>query len=309
MKNIFLNYKHLLIIVIGCFLFTHTSIAQNNGILPLTGLRYFKEGILAKNIDVKIDGAQLLSNRVPLNKEIEVILQQPSGFSADKNKIVFAAAEVLIFSPKGEVLSNEPNIFLKNQVTGFSAKELNAFSIKFNIPASMMKTNFNGTVKIRLYDLKSKNQLRLEIPVIFAKPGEQLQLSKIVKPIKSANGVTGMINGLKAKSMLVNVDTSIKVSPKMAYTSMDITNIEGSSITGIFQGKENFWVYDSDLNEIKITDILLKQVNGAMENNNVDYTLKIPFRLKSNKANKSYTVRFRWEGPDKKQIIDVVVNM
>ncbi len=95
----------------------------------------------------------------------------------------------------------------------------------------------------------------------------------------------------------------------MAYTSMDITNIEGSSITGIFQGKENFWVYDSDLNEIKITDILLKQVNGAMENNNVDYTLKIPFRLKSNKANKPYTVRFRWEGPDKKQIIDVVVNM
>lgn len=309
MKTQFSFFRRLFILAIGFIFLISESMAQNNGILPLTGLRYFKEGIVAKNIDVKIDGAQLLNNKIPLDKEIEIALVQPSGFSQDNNKTVFAAAEVIVLSSKGEVLSTEPNVFAKSQSTGFTAKDLAAFSIKFVINTGMMKANNNGTVKIRLYDLKGKNQLRLEMPVTFARPGEQLQLSKIAKPIKAADGVTGMINGLKAKSMLVNVDTTIRVSPKMAYTSMDISNIEGSSISEIFQGKENFWVYDSDLNEIKITDILLKQVKGAMENNNVDYTLKIPFRLKGNPAVKPYTVRFRWEGPDKKQVIDVVVNM
>ena len=87
---------------------------------------------------------------------------------------------------------------------------------------------------------------------------------------------------------------------------MNISNIVGSSIAGIFEGKENFWVYESDLNEIKITDILLKRVKGAMEDEIVDYTLKISYRLKTNKF-KSYFVRFRWESSDKKQLIDVVV--
>nr|HNH21677.1 hypothetical protein [Ferruginibacter sp.] len=60
--------------------------------------------------------------------------------------------------------------------------------------------------------------------------------------------------------------------------------------------------------EVKITDMLLKQVKGAMENNNVDYTLKIPYKQKNTPA-KVYTVRFRWESPDKKQLIDVVVRI
>ncbi|MBK6635172.1 MAG: hypothetical protein IPG38_13475 [Chitinophagaceae bacterium] len=116
----------------------------------------------------------------------------------------------------------------------------------------------------------------------------------------------GMINGLSAKAMLVKLDTTIKVSPKMAYTSVNISKIEGSSMAEMFDGKETFWVYDSNLNEVKITDKLLKQVKGALENDNVDYTLKIPYRLKSNNS-KGYFVRYRWESPDKKQLIDLVV--
>lgn len=301
-------FKNFFVLSAISILWMNQSIAQNNGILPLTGLRYFKEGVWAKAMDVKIDGALLLSNRLPLNKEIEVALQEPAGFAEDKNKTVFAAAELIIVSLKGEVLSKNPNIFLKNESSGFAAKDIKALSIKFGITADVMKTNLNAIVKIRLYDLKSKSQLRLEFPVSIARPGEALQISKAVKTIKLPDGSMGMINGLKARNMLVAVDTTIKVSPKMAYTSLDISNIEGSSISGIFQGKENFWVYDNNLNEIKISDILLKQVKGAMENNNVDYTLKIPFRLKNSPV-KVYTVRFRWESPDKKQVIDVVVTI
>jgi hypothetical protein len=306
MRTEFISLKHLFASITACLLFANTGIAQKNGILPLTGMKFFNEGIAANSIDIKIDGAQLLSNRIPLNKEIEIRLQQANGFTTDNAKTMFAGAEIIVLSPKGEVLLNNPNAFLTSYSKGFSAKDLNTFSIKFGVGTDLMKGNQAGFLKIRLYDLKGKNQLRLEIPVSFARPGEALQVSKNAKNIKSAAGVNGIINGLDARDMQVNVDTSIKVAPKMAYTSMDISNIEGSSLSEIFSGKETFWVYDSDLNEVKITDILLKKVKGALEDNTVNCTLKIPYRLKTNAA-KLYTVRYRWEGADKSQVIDVVV--
>jgi hypothetical protein len=306
MKTQLINCKYLVTFVAAFVLISHASHAQKNGILPLTGMKFFNEGIAAGSIDIRIDGAKLLNNRIPLNKEIEIQLQQPTGFTADNAKTMFAGAEVMVLSARGEILMNNPNVFLKSYSNGFTAKDLNAFSIKFGIGTDLMKANPGGLLKVRLYDLKGKNQLRLEIPVSFARPGEALQVSKNVKNIKSASGVNGIINGLDATDMMVNVDTTIKVAPKMAYTSMDISNIEGSSLSEIFSGKESFWVYDSDMNEVKITDILLKKVKGAMENNAVNYTLKIPYRLKTN-TNKMYTVRYRWEGVNKSQIIDVVV--
>lgn len=300
------RYSQLAIIFACSFLFINNSFAQKNGILPLSGMKFFNDGIGATSIDIKIDGAQLLSNRLPLNKEIEIRLEQASGFTMDNSKKMFAGAEIIVVSPRGEVLLNNPNALLMSYSNGFYAKDLNALSIKFGIGTHLMKGNFGGILKVRLYDLKGKNQLRLEIPVSFAKQGESVQVSKTTKNIKSNEGVNGIINGLQAKDMQVNVDTTIKVSPKMAYTSMNISNIEGSSMAEMFQGKETFWVYDSDLNEVKITDILLKKVKGALEDNTVDYTLKIPYRLKTNNT-KLYTVRYRWESADKSQVIDVVV--
>ncbi len=291
-----------------CLAFSLVSLAQSNGVLPLTGMKYFKEGIQAQSIAMKIDGAQLLSNRIPFNKDIELLVGQPTGFAADAGKKVYAGAELVIVSPKGEVLLKTPNLLLPNEGRGYTAKEISELSIKFNITPKMLSVYMNGTLQLRLYDLKSKSQMRFEMPVTFSKMGEQLQVSNTAKTILQKDGAVGVVNGLKAKKVQVSVDTTIKVSPKMAYTSLDLSAIEGSSISGIFSGKETFWVYDENLNEVKITDMLLKQVKGAMENNNVDYTLKIPYKQKNTPA-KMYTVRFRWESPDKKQLIDVVVRI
>ncbi len=299
--------KQLFILFVAVFFVKNNSFAQSNGILPLSGIRYFKEGIWAKSIDVKIDGAWLLGNRLPLNKEIEISLQQPSGFIADINKTVFAAAEFILESAKGELILKNPNVFLLNETKGFAAKDFKTLSIKFGINEELMKYNSNCLIRIRVYDLKGKNQLRLEFPVNIIRYGEAVQLSKSVNLVKSPSGSTCLIAGLTAKNMLVSVDTTIKVSPNMAYTSLDIFKILGTSLGGIFQGKENFWVYDNGLNEIKISDILLKQVGGALEDNDIDYTLKIPYRLKK-VAGKSYTVRFRWQSADKSQVIDVVAS-
>lgn len=299
--------RSFIALAVSC-LFTSACFSQSNGILPLTGLRFFNEGISAKSIDVRIDGSQLISNRIPLNKDVEILLTRPFGF-VEANKIIYAGAELTLLSPQGEVLSQVPNLLARNESSGFITGDLSALSIKFGITSEMIRANMNGTVVIRLYDLKGKKtQMRMEMPVAVARKDEPLQVSKLTKTITTKEGAIAVVNGLKAKKLQVAVDTSISVAPKMAYTSLDISAIEGSSISGIFQGKESFWVYDDNLKEVKITDILLKQVKGAMENNNVDYTLKIPYRPKNNAA-KLYTVRFRWESPDKKQLIDVVMKM
>lgn len=296
----------LIVLILPVLLAAFISKAQTKGVLPLTGLKYFNEGLSAVSIEVKVDGALLVSNRIPLNKEIEISFKQLSGFSQSGNKTMYAGAEIVVLSPRGEELYRNPNALLSKYSNGFYINDLKTFSIRFGIGADLVKGNFNGTIKIRLFDMKTSNQVRMELPVTFARMGEKLQLSKSVKVIKSKVGTNGLINGLQAKGVQVQTDTTIKVAPKMAYTSMDISNIEGSSLSEIFQGKESFWVYDSKLNEVKINDILLKQVKGALENNTVNCTLKIPYRLKSNVA-ELYTVRYRWESQDKSRVIDVVV--
>ena len=279
--------------------------AQNKGILPLTGTRYFSEGIQAKNIEIKTDGLTLLNNRIPLNKEFEIKLLLPTGFAQDKTNMIFAAAEVNIFSMKGALLSKIPNIFKDNEGKGFAAAGFKDVIVKLMLKPELIKAEPGCLIKVRYYDLKSKNQLRLEFPVNIVRPGEVMQISKAINELKPANAYHAQTVGVKMKTIHVTVDTSIRVNPKMAYTSLDMTNIEGTSITEVLSGKESFWVYDDNLNEIKMTDKQLKQVGGAMENNVVNYLSKIPYRLKT-ATGKLYTVRFRWESQDKRKVIEVV---
>ena len=299
-------YKRFYIFLAAIFLLLNKDFAQDKGILALTGTRYFKEGIGAKAMEIKVDGSFLLSNRVPLNKEIEIRLQTPNGFTEDKTKAFFAAAELNIMSLKGAVLLRVPNIFKDNEAKGFPSNNFKELIAKVLLRADIIKAEPGCIIKLRFYDLKSKNQLRLEVPVTIGRPGEAVQISKAVNEVATSVPSQAVSVGVKIKNMLVTIDTSIRVSPKMAYTSLDMSGITGSSIVETLSGKESFWVYDSDLNEIKITDKQLKQVGGAMENNVVNYLSKIPFRLKTI-SNRSFYVRFRWESADKRKIIDVVV--
>ena len=299
-------FNCLFILFIPVFLFINETRGQSKGILPLTGTRYFNEGIQAKSIEIKADGATLLNNRIPLNKEFEIKLQLPTGFTQDKSNMIFAAAEVNIFSLKGVLLSKIPNVFKDNEIKGFAAGTFKDVIVKLILKPELIKAEPACIIKIRYYDLKSKNQLRLEIPVTIARPGEAVQISKTINELKPANAYHAQTVGVKIKTINVTVDTSIRVNPKMAYASLDMTNIEGTSITEVLSGKESYWVYDDNLNEIKMTDKQLKQVGGAMENNVVNYLSKIPYRLKT-VTGKLYTVRFRWESADKRKVIDVVV--
>ena len=94
--------------ILGSYSF---SIAQNNGILPFTGIQYFNEGLYAKYAEISIDGSTLMSNRIPANKEFVFRLQSPAGFTEDAAKKVYPAVEVIYFTSKKQQLAVIPNLY------------------------------------------------------------------------------------------------------------------------------------------------------------------------------------------------------
>jgi hypothetical protein len=120
----------------------------------------------------------------------------------------------------------------------------------------------------------------------------------------NGDGTAGYTLGLKMKQTIVKIDTSIKVSAKTAYLSLEMQGITGSSFAEVTGGTTSFWVTDKAGKPVKIAEKFLKRIGGAMEDNIVDFTAKIPFRLKTDKNN--YTIRFRWQSADKRKIIDFV---
>lgn len=299
-------FKRLFILSVGYFLYLPFCFAQKKGMLPLTGLQFYEEGISTLSMAIKINGQQLYGNRIPLNQEIEFNFQQPSGVTADKKKNYFIAAEYSLVSAKGDVLLTNPNLLSLNEAKGFTAKDLKLITVKFNIAEGLIQPNSKATIKIRLYDMKSKNQLRLEYPVSISYPRETIWLTKSAQTLKSPPGSMFMVTDIQPKSLAFSVDTAVKSDPKMNYMNLDISKIGGTDVISMLQGKDYFWVYDSTYKEIKIKEILLKKVGGAMEGGNVNCTVKIPFRLKTDKR-KGYIVRYRWESADKKQVMDIVV--
>lgn len=137
-----------------------------------------------------------------------------------------------------------------------------------------------------------------------AQPAPLSSLPKAAR-IKINGNAAGHACDLKIKAAVVNVDTSIRVSPTTAYWSIEMEEITGTSLPEIASGTNSFWVTDKNGKEVKIKEKFLKKIASSMESNLVNYTVKIPFRPKAD--NKSiYTVRYRWESPDRKKIIDIV---
>ncbi len=122
-------------------------------------------------------------------------------------------------------------------------------------------------------------------------------------PIKTSDNSPASAIGVKINKVDIMVDTSIRVKPSNAYMSMDFSTVTGTTMTEVLSGNNLFWVYDEKMKEVKIADKLLKKVGGSMESAVVNFTVKIPFRLKTDK--KKYTVKYRWESPDKRKWIEV----
>ncbi len=119
-------------------------------------------------------------------------------------------------------------------------------------------------------------------------------------------GTTAQANGIKCGSIVIAVDTSIRVAPAYAYLSIEFTGITGSMQIEILAGNNIFWIFDKAGKEVIIKEKFLKKVSGSMESSTVNMLVKIPFRLKTDKN--IYTIHYRWESKDKSKNIDLLTN-
>ena len=297
--------RNLYLVFFSITILCSQASAQTNGILPLTGILYFNEGIWAKYVDVSIDGTTLINNRIPANKDFVIKLQIPTGFTEDAGKKIYPAVEVTFLSPSKQVLASTANVLKENEKTGFASASYKEIPIKLNMRTDWLKNAVGCVIQVRYYDLKSKKQLRLIFPVNIATPTEPLAVSKFTTTIKTSDASLGIGNAVKIIRAEIMVDTSIRVAPKNAYLSIEVSGLTGTTMNEVLGGKNSFWVYDKNMSEVKITDKLLKKVGGSLEDNIVNFTVKIPFRLKTD-LKQGYSIRYRWESLDKKKIIDVV---
>ena len=314
---------------------TKTSMGQKTGTLPYNGVRYFYEGITAKKIDVKIEDKDLKTNKIPLGKYVDFFINAPEGFSADAEKKYFVGAEVLYISADKKILSNSKNIFSDFETKGFSKEALANMKISVNMRPELLNNNKNVDILIRIYDLKSDKKLRLIFNAdIIAAVDNQATTAVATKttttttPPISASKPTAVpastipttaasdklypekakptqIKGIKISNIEVSVDHSIRVAPTMAYLSIEMMGITGTSLQEITSGNESFTVYDENNKPLVIKDKLLKKIKGSMEDSIVDYTVKIPFRAKD-LTGKKYKVIFNWTNGNKSKLIEVI---
>ena len=299
--------KKQILLLATCTTLAAASLAQLNTVLPFSGAQVFAEGIVVNHIDITVDGYNLTSNTVGLNKEVIFKFQQPKAFVSNSSQYAFAGAEVTLLDANGKSLSTTPNVLSLNSSTGFSPAQFKEIKITVGLQPEIIKTNNNCAIVIRIFDLKSKKQLRLRMPIVISKPGDFFAAAKGVTQVKANDASLAYINNVKVEKIFSSTDTTIKVNSSMAYQSLEISKITGVAMETILGGTETFMVYDEgSLQEVKIKDRLLKKVNGTVEGVVGMYTVKIPYRLKSD--SKKYIVRFRWQSKDKKQIIDIVTN-
>lgn len=154
--------------------------------------------------------------------------------------------------------------------------------------------------------------LIIAIPGIFSFWQITFAQSKAALPPKEKNtlqlktpiGVAGQANGLKTGVIKIGVDTAIRINPKMAYISYEIANLTGSSQMDLLSGAHLFWIFDKTGKQINVPGKVLFSVKGTMGQNTVNLSVRVPFRLKSDKE--IYTVHYRWESKDKSRNIDLL---
>jgi hypothetical protein len=128
--------------------------------------------------------------------------------------------------------------------------------------------------------------------------------SKTTTVLKTPVGATAQSNGVKCAAMVINTDTSIRVNPKYVYLSVDFTDVTGAIQMELLNGNNLFWVFDKAGKEVIIKEKFLKKISAAMGTTSSNMTIKIPFKLKTDKN--VYTIHYKWESKDKLKNLDLL---
>jgi hypothetical protein len=290
-------------VTILLLLFAINVIAQKNGILPLHGIKYFREGVWAKKIEVLVNDKTLLSNAVPHNIDFDVKLVEPIGFVADAAGKFYPGIKVLLLNAKKDTLGYSPNIF-GNKSTPFEKMRFKSLSATLGYT---QKANEGDTVYqyITFFDTRSKNELKLEFPIVISFKPDSLLTTEY---ISTASGTRGY-NAAATSSVHLNTIEAYLDStyfPKSLYYNLRSAKMLGISLDEAKAGKFNAWLYDENMNEVPQPKEA-QQYFALLKNGSDEINVLVQIALNpTDKNNKKYTARYRWQSKDGMKVIDVV---
>lgn len=294
--------RFILTIIIISFISIEAN-AQRNGILPFSGIKYFRNGIWGKSFELKIKDETWMGNKIPINTEYEIELLEPTGFIKDDQGKYHPGVSLLITNSKKDTLGFAENIF-GDQTVGMDA---------FRFKSLTLTLGFNDKVKpgdtcyqyITYYDKKGSSKLRLEFPVIIIEPTTDLQTTASLYTASGTRGYNAHAGGgIELKKIEAYIDSTYY--PKSLYYMLRSAEMQGITTEEINQGKFSTWIYDENMNEMPIS----KPSNHFAaktfkEGEQINVLVKIALNPED-KKNKDYTARYRWESLDGKKVLDIV---
>jgi hypothetical protein len=283
--------------------FSIPVMAQKNGILPLHGIKYFREGVWAKKIEVLVNDKTLLSNAVPHNIDFDVKLVEPTGFVADAAGKFYPGIKVLLLNSKKDTLGFSPNIF-GNKPTPFEKMRFKSLSATLGYT---QKAKEGDTVYqyITFFDTRSKNELKLEFPITISFKPDSLLTTEYTSTASGTRGYNAAAtNGIQLKKIEAYLDSTY--FPQSLYYNLRSAQMLGITLDEAKAGKFTTWLYDENMNEIQQAK-QAQQYFALLKNGSDEINVFVQIALNpTDKNNKKYTARYRWESKDGKKLIDVV---
>ncbi|MGG9971283.1 hypothetical protein ACQ33O_05755 [Ferruginibacter sp. SUN002] len=289
------------------FLFSASLTAQTNGILPFTGIKYFRGGIWGKAIEVKLNGDTWMSNRLPLNYDFEIRLVEPRGLKQVGGKY-FPGIKVLMLDAKKDTIAFAANLFEENKGIGLDEAYLKSLKVSLGFTENdKVKPGDTCYQYITFFDTKGNNDLRLEFPVIIAKTTDSLQTTVTTYTSSSTTGYNAMAGGgIELKKIETYIDSTYY--PKSLYHNLRSAEMLGITIEEVNNGKFQTWVYDEKMNELPFIKPSKQFVAKTFtDKEQINILAQVPLNP-DDKKNRQYTVRYRWESVDGKKVLDIINN-
>lgn len=126
----------------------------------------------------------------------------------------------------------------------------------------------------------------------------------MTKTLKAKDGTIVYINGkLNIANAMVNIDST--TSPKFICLNIELNGITGSNFVEMLDANHLYTVSDKMKKPLPFKDRVLKKCGGSMEDNLVNYTIKLPYKLKTD-PEKVYNINYMLESKAKDKSIQVV---
>ncbi|MBL0144969.1 MAG: hypothetical protein IPP48_03600 [Chitinophagaceae bacterium] len=292
--------RSLLLLLIFAFLASHLH-AQKNGILPLTGIKYFREGVWGKSIEVTINGNTLTGNQIPMNADFDLKLTYPTGFVADAKGAYHPGIKVLLLNARKDTIAFSPNMFSESKGIGFTSANFKSLTATLGY-YEKLKPGDTIYQYFTFFDTKSKNKLTLDFPVTIT---DSLQTREMLYTASSTSGYNAAAcGGIQLKKIEAYLDSIYY--PKSLYHSLRSAEMLGITTEEVNKGKYEVWLFDENMKEIPLFNeakqYAAKTFTGREE---INILVQIPLNPIDTK-NKKYTARYRWESGDGKKVLDIV---